>query len=457
MLALLDRRGSFKGFWRVLIAFGLLNAPFWWLAQSNFLSRSWFNVDLLIPLLMATFSPLAGLVCLALLWALDMAVSQSLAWHFHSPFEFIRSIEFLPSVHLAGYVAPGRLAMSAPFVLCAALAILITRKVKTVWRSAIVIFVVVALIDVFNGSSFFWFSATRPLPGNVAGSAVKMTVSSMLGASDESLRRLPPGTSLASKVDVRAWALAHPDRSVMIVLIESMGLHQDPRMRAWLREQLADAPTLERFDLREIDVPFRGSTTAAELRELCDLEGSYRSLNTRSGATCLPHVFDAMGWQSIGLHGFSRRMFMRGKWWESTGLQRRLFAEDLAIPNQVLCGGAFEGICDADVLRRAAREASEPKKFVYVVTLNSHLPLGPTSVPLRLDAVCKAADVGTNACDLTAVDGHALQALREALLAVERRPLVLVVGDHAPPFTDLYTRQQYSQTMVPGFALIPKN
>jgi hypothetical protein len=36
------------------------------------------------------------------------------------------------------------------------------------------------------------------------------------------------------------------------------------------------------------------------------------------------------------------------------------------------------------------------------------------------------------------------------------QPLVVVVGDHAPPFSAPAQRSQYSQTHVPAFVLTPR-
>ena len=438
------------------MAFVLLNVPFWWLGQTSFLHRAWLNVDLFLPLIVASVSPVAACASLLLLWILDMAVSQSLTWHFHSPFEFIRSIEFVPAIDVAGYVTLSRIAMAIPFLGCGVAAIWLVRRRPRVYLSVLPLLLTVALVDGLNGSSFLWKRATRFLPGNVAGSATKVSINSMLSSATDELKILPPNTALTEQFDVISWAKSHPDRGVLLVLVESMGLHNDPRMRHWIRDQLVDETISAQFRVDDFSVPFKGSTTSAELRELCHLDGSYRALSDRDNSSCLPNELGALGWETVGLHGFSHRMFMRGEWWFSTGLQRRLFAEELAAPAQVLCGGAFVGICDDVVMRRSVREAEGARRFVYALTLNGHLPLPTAIVPGRLRSVCGESGAGEGVCDLTAVNGVALRGLREALKTSGHQPLVLVVGDHSPPFGDLQSRQQYSQTSVPGFVLVPR-
>lgn len=443
-------------------AFALLNVPFWMLSHTNFLSRAWFNVDLLIPLVIVSYSPLGAIVCLVLLWALDLAVSQSLAWHFHSPFEFIRSVEFLPSVHVNSYLSLSWLASLIPFIVCGAAAVALVRWRQRSGRpartgaAACLVLLCVALVDICNGSTFLWERTERLLPGNVGGSAVKQVATSMLPSSSEKLQSLAPRASLTSQFDVEGWAAKHPDRGVMVVLVESMGLHEDPRMRQWLRAQLVDDRTGAGFDVVDAVVPFRGSTTSGELRELCGLTGSYRELLSTDPAPCLPRRLSLAGWQTVGVHGFSHRMFLRGTWWPKLGLDRQLFAEDLSVPGEKLCGGAFVGICDADVLGRAFKELRGGRRFVYALTLNSHLPLGSVAVPPDLSALCGQIDAGDGVCGLTSVLGIALRAIRTGVEASDLKPLVLVVGDHAPPFSELAWRNEYDQHSVQGFVIVPK-
>ena len=442
---------------RATVAYGLLNAPFWWLAHTNFLSRAWFNVDLLIPLVIARFSPIAALLSLAFFWILDAAVSQSLAWHFRSPLEFIRSVEFLPSVHVASYLSFSWLALLVPFVVSAALALWLVRRQRHTGSASFLILLLVASVDFLNGSTFIWVRAERLLPGNVGGSALKQVITAFVTPVGDKLASLAPGNSLTTQFDVEGWARAHPDRSVVVVLVESMGLHEDTRMRQWLRDQVFDKTIADRVDLKEMDVPFKGSTTSAEMRELCGLIGIYRELLTVTPTpSCLPARLASAGWETIGVHGFSSRMFMRGAWWPKLGLKQRLFAEDLALADEKRCGGAFVGLCDARMIDTAFMEARASKHFVYVLTLNSHLPLGEVTVPPDLGTICDQGKVGDGVCGFTSTIGIALRAVRAGIAGSDRVPLVLVVGDHAPPFSKLEWRNEFDQRVVPGFILVPR-
>ncbi len=448
----------------VVLAFCLFNAPFWWAARENFLSRAVFNLDLLLPLLIARRRPVVGLLVLLPLWALDLAVSESLAWHFHSPVEFIRSIEFLDSSGAVGFIAHSRwIALALPFAVAAGAAVSLSHRCRFGWRSVLGVALAVAAADTLNGSSFAWNCSVRLVSANIAGTAVKSTIQSALAAPKaEALRPIlsarPEDRSATAKFDVAGWARLHPAGSIVVVLVESMGVHADPAMRAWLARQLGGTALAERFDIREADIAFDGGTTYGELRELCGLTGSYRAMTAELGGRCLPAQLAAHGWKTLGLHGFSRRMFLREQWWPEVGIERSEFAEDVeGRPGMTSCGGAFPGICDDAMVREAVGFAQRPGHFAYLVTLNSHLPIEADVAFADTPAPCASAAVGPDVCAHAAVLSRVLSAVRRELLAAPVAPLVVVVGDHAPPFSATAVRRQFDPLHVPAFVLVPKS
>ncbi len=442
-------------------AFLALNAPFWWLQSEFFLSRPWMNIELMLPLVVAARSLPAGVSLLLVLWGLDLASSSAVTFYFTSPLEFLRSAQFLSKTHWWSFATRERLLQAMPFVLCAAWAFTVMRHTigrLPPWRTAFALAVLVVIVDVANGSSMFSNRAVRLFNGNPAGSP---TLSLLVRAFQERAGRsnlvsLPAASSGREAAAIESWVRSHQNGSVLFVLVESLGWHRDPAMRQWLQDRLTPPDVRARYTLRQAQVPFAGATTAGELRELCGLAGNYRGLSTASAAGCLPRKLLDQGWTVVGFHGFSRHMFDRGDWWPLVGLRENHFAEDLVDKDHPLCGAAFAGACDAAVLAQAAQRARVPRTMAYVLTLNSHLPLKPIDVPPDLAAVCQAAGAGDDICWLTATLGSALSALALQLSRPgENLPLVVVVGDHAPPFSALAERNQYNQKNVPAFVLVP--
>lgn len=457
-----SKRLSLNSFARVLAAYALVNAPFWWLAHQYFLSRPWLNVELMVPVVLAVFSTTWAMVFLAGGWLVDWVLSQSATFYFTSPLDFLRSAQFLTALSWREFLTADRLVLVLPFVLSAwALPKLVPRR-QHGWRSVWVgvgVVALVALLDVFNGSSMASARSVRWVDVNLAGSpTTTLTVRALSETDNRPLRPLAVSDSAQGLVDVVGWARQHPLRSVIVVVVESLGWHQSDAVRAWLQDRLWDASLASRYRMAAAPVPFNGSTTNGELRELCNVSGSYRKVPEVAGSLeCLPKVLADMGWTTSGLHGFSRAMFMRTLWWPQIGIEHAWFGEDLVPSGGRQCGGAFSGACDDDVLARGFEMARAPRQFVYVLTLNSHLPLRAGEIAPALKAVCDRSALQEPECQLTALLGTVMTAIHQGLSSAPRgaEPLVLVVGDHAPPFAIRALRQAYSQTHVPAYALVP--
>jgi hypothetical protein len=326
------------------------------------------------------------------------------------------------------------------------------------WRAGLLLALLLMAGDVLNGSSMLSTRAVRLVSGNPANSpGLKMLVGAYYERDSGGLRNLPATASTREMVDIEAWARANPQGSVLLVIVESMGWHAQPAMPAWLQARLAPPGVLAGYALRQGMVPFAGATTSGELRELCSLAGSYRAVTASAAAACLPNRLAALGWATVGYHGFSSHMFERDVWWPMVGLQAGHFAEGMVQEGDAECGAAFAGACDAAVLARAVRSARSARSLSYALTLNSHLPLKPAPLPADLAVLCAQAGADDEVCLLTATVGQALSALATELSHPSAvQPLVVVVGDHAPPFSAPAQRSQYSQTHVPAFVLTPR-
>lgn len=442
------------------IAFAFLNVPFWWLQQEYFLVRPWLNIELLLPVLLIPRWPRLGLVALAICWLLDFTVSQSATFRFDSAFDFIRSAVFLSQTHLLSFLTVSRLLMAIPFVAAAAVAWWLARSIgpqKLPWMICLSFAAIISFVDITNGSSIFSSRSIRLLPGNPAGSPTfTLAIRAWQSRIHHELTPLPRGTAATEVADVEGWAKRHPDGRAVLVLVESMGWHHDPGMRQWLLDRVSNPAIQRRYTLVDSEIGFTEATTSAELRELCGLRGGYRNMSDGVGERCLPARLAALGWKTAGYHGFSGNMFDRNAWWLETGIAHGYFAQDLFQSGDRRCGGGFPGLCDADVISRALAHAP-PRSFTYILTLNSHLPLTPVPIPQDLQSICNHAGATEQTCLITATIGQALTALRLQLEAAQGvLPLVVVVGDHAPPFSDLASRGEYNDHTVPAFVLKPR-
>lgn len=260
-------------------------------------------------------------------------------------------------------------------------------------------------------------------------------------------------------------ALARADRNLVVVMVEALGQFKDPALAAALYGAFDDPALNRRFDIKRGSVPYYGSTTAAEMRELCLSKRSY--LDVVDGdvdtAACLPNALARRGYDTVSYHGYVSDFFERAEWYPKVGFKRSNFADALiarAGDGVRLCGATFQGVCDRDIarwIRQDLEGAAEPT-FAYWLTLNSHFPTRRSTVVahafpcaehgLEADSqVCVMADYWMDVFN---------GAISIAQADTPRPTTVLIVGDHAPPILRRGERERFVADRVPYIALTPK-
>ena len=250
---------------------------------------------------------------------------------------------------------------------------------------------------------------------------------------------------------------------LVVVLVESWGLHEDPEVADSLAEPYQELSGSGQYHVLLGTVPFFGFTVVGEGRELCANRIGFHLAEASAAELkgCLPERLDALGYQSIGLHGMDGQLFDRETWYKSLGFDETRFKSDFERQGLRDCVGAFTGTCDAEVaawIGQRLKEDTNRPRFVYWVTLDSHLPIlvpshatgnEPCSLPPGLRdraALCPWYRLVLNT--------H--KSIAKLAATSNRRPTIfVVVGDHAPPFSDLGVWSQFSPTEVPYVVLMP--
>lgn len=448
---------------RFIVIVLALHAPSWlsaWIFQApRAEERPLFNLDLLLGAAIACVSSLGGAIVLVLAWAADGARSAAKNYHFMSTVDFVDAARFADMLNLPALFSRSLLGALAGALVCLWLVLRLTRRSRQLALPLLALAVLAAGCDIANGS-FHLFGLDkdkRAVSLNFAGSPAW----NVWASERQSLQAAGPGARITNPVTYRAlqtWQAEHPGRTSLLVLVESMGLPRDPALRGWLQGRLMTSRLAARWEMQFSEEAFSGSTTFGELRTLCGLHVHYSRLDDELAAGCLPRQQAAQGMSSIGIHGFGLRMFDRSTWWPRVGLRPWNWLEGDA-PKSMNCNPAFPGVCDVDVLAQAVKQAQEPRRFVYALTLDTHLPLDLKRLPpLPVDLLkaCSASSTPLEACQLTRQLGDLLARLESLLAASAATPFLVVVGDHAPPFSERFNREAFATDRVPLFVLKPR-
>ncbi len=247
-------------------------------------------------------------------------------------------------------------------------------------------------------------------------------------------------------------------RSRLLVLVESLG---EPKHGSLLQSVIDDASVSSsawsvawRGNVRAI-----GPTTSAEVRELCDISASYLTLGSVAGSRCRPFAFRGGdgAFADAWFHGQIDALGSR--WYRYVIEQRRLFMTELSGLRE--CHGAYDAICDSATVRTGfdefARLAATARTFGYVLTIDSHLPVGANGNGLTV-VNCGELEIDQpDACVHAQVVARTLIAVRDAIdrMAAPHSTIV-VVGDHPPPFLSRSARARYLADSVPALILMSK-
>jgi hypothetical protein len=434
------------------LAMVLLNLPMILLSKYGSVSRPLLNVDYSIALFWLCLGWRGGLAVVIALTAVDALCGS------FSTFFFRSLSEWLSAMHFGGALG---VSVIRPYLVAIGLGLAGTLAAWSVvrrlrpglsWQGVLVACTILMALDWCNGSSLFRRTDHRIVELNVGGSqliGVGAAISPWTAIPVPVA--LPADESMLGHLDLPALAQAPSSHGVLVVLVESWGLRvgQKPEQSPVFR--VLDSGLVTRYAIETGTVPFRGATTAAELREWCGAKAVYAAVTPQWGQQCHAWIFARAGWQTSAVHGFNSTMFERIRWWPDLGFRTWHFLDIDPPTHGQECGFAFLGLCDADVLADAVRRAAQPRHLVYALTLNAHLPLHESSTPAECQPIGDYAM--RNACHIEGIHVDMARKL-VALLADGQGPdLVAIVGDHAPPFVDADSRALWNLTRVPFIIL----
>jgi hypothetical protein len=275
-----------------------------------------------------------------------------------------------------------------------------------------------------------------------------------------SYREVPAPGSLYTSATVQAGLdRPRPDRrNVVVIVVEALGVPADPVGKELFAADWNRRDWGTRYEVTHGQVPFYGSTTNGELRELCNKWGNYTDFDF-ARTDCLPKRYLRAGYQTTAYHGFTKLMFARNHWFPKMGVQHMAYGQELIDRGLSICPGVFPGACDTDiapVIATRLKQAAQPQ-FVYWMTLNSHLPvlknraLGTADCTLGSQEWARAHP---QVCRLFLVHHRLADAIDALAMDPDLPPTdFVIVGDHVPPFFDRASRALFDPADVPWIAL----
>jgi hypothetical protein len=267
-----------------------------------------------------------------------------------------------------------------------------------------------------------------------------------------------PMESAADSSGFREMALAGKQPRVVMIVVEALGHFSNPASEATLLSPFADPQLRAHYNVTSGETTYYGSTTAAEMRELCDSREPYQDVLAGKPFDCLPHQMKQRGYQTLAMHNFTGDFFDRSQWYPKLGFDQEFFFKDIAPQTHRVCGGPFRGPCDADVaaiITQKLREAKQPT-FFYWMTLSTHVPIAPHEGTPRLNCAQGGGKIGNvEVCYMTELWMDLFQGVAQLARDLPGTEIMLV-GDHAPPLWSKAGRRLFTPGKVTWVRLTPK-
>lgn len=246
----------------------------------------------------------------------------------------------------------------------------------------------------------------------------------------------------------------YPEKIVLII-IESYGLFKNRDIQNYMIKEFNDSINVKKTVLSG-EIPFAGATTSGEIRELCGIKGDYKlALRNFDASQCLPNRLKRIGYDTSGFHYYYRSAFNRSVWWPIIGLNDLNFLDAYRKKSGAdLCGGFLNGGCDKDLIDDlfAFSDGADEKTFSYGLTLNSHLPIHDNKYILKVD-VAEINQIQKLPDSINSLVSSWRVVMKAVSDNINSRPnsdmLIVIVGDHSPPFLLSKYRGLFSDTHVP--------
>lgn len=302
------------------------------------------------------------------------------------------------------------------------------------------------VLDSANGSNRLNLQMAYKYNSNIFSSAVVRLV-------DQQLHRNNSHTEFSNDYiesatsKYKAWDST--DKNIVLIIVESMSTFNDDKVFKNLYEDLLR--NNNKFQITKGFIPKGyGSTPGAEYRELCQTKASHLYNDNVDYLSCLPNILK-FNYEPNSFHGSSKYVFNRNINYKKMGFTESAFLEQLS--NLDKCDGSFPGVCDLSLIMTIQKilKESETPKFIYFLTLSSHLPVSRMLTTSESN-LCSNLSIAAEACPF-------FFRLKDVINGIDRllntdtalKTDFIIVGDHPAPLLNSATSKMIDTNNVPYF------
>jgi hypothetical protein len=301
------------------------------------------------------------------------------------------------------------------------------QKTKFVIGISIIIFM--TFFDLINSSIFTKGEFFKLLRYNVQG----CYTSEYFFVKNYSIERKKTIKSLA-------YTIIKQDSSpkIFLIIIESLPFYNSVQNKILL--ELTTNNLSNKYTVTYDSIPFYGHTTTAEINELVnENEEFYNYIDPKKNyKTALPNIKKKQGYKTYAAHSFYISMFRRDLWWKNLGFDNTYGKEN--IPHRSIDinkENSFQGLNDEITFNYLVEKSkrNKSKGFYYMLSVNTHFPFTITN---KKEVLYKYKSIINNLpsenLKMSFIRFYQQIDYISKTIAKEKIDLVIIRGDHKPPF-----------------------
>ena len=245
-----------------------------------------------------------------------------------------------------------------------------------------------------------------------------------------------------------------PPSKILSVSVESLGAPVTPAHWDLLVRNIQKAMAPNYLLVEARTQPYMGATLSGETRELCGIHFNTVPLSDRDLRVfqdCLPALLQKRGFSTAAWHGGDSWFYNRSNIYRQMGFKQAHFFGDM-VPNvSRVCSYLFVAICDADLFKAAMVSFGQSEReFVHIMTIDTHLPISNSLI------AC-GPQIDRQKCLYQSMIEQTINSLGSAVRNSPTQPdLILVTGDHAPPFINGRVRREFRSGVVPWLIFVKR-
>jgi hypothetical protein len=237
----------------------------------------------------------------------------------------------------------------------------------------------------------------------------------------------------------------------LLIIVESLGL---PKNENDTKEIFSSFKLKKLTDKYDVQIGFgqsRGSTIHGEIRQLCNgkLKNGLFGVNN----DCIPFLFKKSGYVTRAVHANYSHVYGRDIWYPNVGFDF-ISASDTETTLAGKSENRWGTALDYKTINWAVdlMDSSSELNFTYILTISTHLPaiLLPNT---EINESCIKFNSNQSCIHLS----NLKSVLTYIANSAEKlnNTLIVVTGDHPPPFVNLESRNSFSASEVPWVILKP--